>query len=144
MLGNFSQNFPSPGTKLINPDGTLTQEGRLFFLSIFNRTGQSAGILNQVETSITGTGLTQETAYKLTKDWSQIEAGAINTGVIIPALMAGQLVTIANYSGSNKKVYPPTGGIIRGIGVVNVGYDLGSTDIRHFMFFTATDISVSL
>lgn len=62
----------------------------------------------QTDPSLTATGSDQSGALDLsaTEDWYKIIAGAVDTGVELPALTAGVEKRVSNATNTNKKLYP--------------------------------------
>ena len=95
------------------------------------------GAVQGVENSITATGSTSGDAYALSRFNSQISGGALNTGAILPAgttVPAGVPFYIRNDSGSDKKIYPPSGGTINGAASITMTTGTAAAFIR----FTST------
>lgn len=62
------------------------------------------------QSNITATGSTISDAYALNNSVSVITAGAATTGVKLPIASKSDQFIIVNNSGSNKVLYPPSGG----------------------------------
>ena len=119
MLGNFNQNFLAPGSVIVGNDGGFTNPARIWFLNIWNRTGQGTGIPLQVDTGLTATGTTPSTALQLNNDINEITGGGGFSGAILLALKQGQQQWVFNGSTSNKMIYPASGAQIDALGVNN-------------------------
>jgi hypothetical protein len=80
----------------------------------------SSLVTGTAATGLTATGATQATALPLVDDVNRITTTALSTGVIVPAMQAGDNVCIANHGANALLVYPPLGGTI-GNGATNAG-----------------------
>ena len=76
--------------------------------------------------SVAATGSTQADAATIVASVSIVTAADGTKGVILPAVGAGESVTIFNNSASTLKVYPPTGAAI-----TVVGTSTGSANTAH-------------
>src|SRR3990167_6531869 len=75
--------------------------------------GQSAqAILGKISYSLTATGTTQTTAYKLSSDVSEFSSVPVNAGALLPVSVNGNRYTVMNSSTQAILVYPPVGGVI--------------------------------
>jgi hypothetical protein len=72
-----------------------------------------------IATGLTATGANQGTALALSGDnsFQEITGGAVDTGVLLPAAVAGSVVTIKNTTSTRKRVWPAAGDSINGLGV---------------------------
>ena len=101
---------------MVDAKGCMTTQGMAFWRALWNRTGQGNGLQNQVAVSLTATGTTQATALGLTADWNLITVTPSNSGVVMPPLIGGQAILIANEGLNSLNVYPPSGSQIDALG----------------------------
>ena len=90
-----------------------------------------------VNNAVAAAGATQGTAAKLDTEWAVITSGPVNGGVVLSSFGEGVPGTVINQSGSNKNVYPPTGGQIDALGL-NAPYPLANTKTQVFNQVSAT------
>jgi len=115
-----------------NLSGDGTNSGNIVFLKA------GTGIVNAVDTGVTATGSDQAGALAITKHVTVISGGAADTGVRLFAPAAGsQSFTIYNDSGSNKKVYPPSGAAFFD-NPANAAITLGNNTAALFSIISAT------
>ena len=88
----------------------MTTAGKLQTQGI--RSQQAKAILGDVESAITATGTTAADAYAIKASITVLSAGAGTTGIVLPVAAASDNFKIVNQSGSNKILYPPTGGTL--------------------------------
>ena len=117
----------------------MTTQGMAFWRALWNRTGQGSGLQNHVALALVAAGTTQANALALTADWNQITTTASGSGVVMPALVGGQGVLIANEGLNALNVYPPSASQIDALGV-NAAYSLASLKLQVYSFFSATQI----
>lgn len=97
--------------------------------------GQATGLGGSVNVSVAAAGSTQANATAITAS-NVIVASADGTkGVVLPAAMPGDSVTIFNNAGSTLKVYPPSGAAIA---VPGTGLGTGDASYAHTTYATAT------
>jgi hypothetical protein len=92
------------------------------------------GLVQGVENGITATGSGAGDAFALSRFVNQISGGAGTTGAILPAattVPAGVPIWIRNDSGSNKIIYPPSGGTLNGGASVTLATGGGIACIRY-------------
>lgn len=87
--------------------------------------GSASGAQNSVATGLVATGSTQGTALALAADINMLGTVASNTGVILPALNPGDVMTVFNGGANACKVYPPVGGQINAL-AANAAYSLAT------------------
>lgn len=132
----------NPRSQLVDQNGVpTTAYGQGFLRSLYNRTGLGTGIVPIVSPPLTATGASIADALALTADWNDIEAGAANTGVIIAEalnLQPGNDIWVANGTGTNKYVYPPSAAVqIDALGN-GTPFQLTPGQLRCFQCWTAT------
>ena len=144
MIQLFPTAFPPSNTPVIDKNGLMTNVGMAFWRALFNRTGQDSGSLYLPSDNLVATGTTQADALAVTSDWNNIVTVPVNSGVILPALTAGQMVWIFNNDAAqNLKVYPPLGASITYQAVnpgVNNPVTLSFASILAAFFFSDTSI----
>lgn len=144
MIQLFPTNFPPSNTPIIDDKGAMSIPGMAFFRALFNRTGQNNGTLYTPANTLSSAGTTQATALALTADWNNITTVAPGTGVLLPALTAGQMVWVFNNDPANNlNVYPPSGASITYFGVnagVNNPVSLVFGTILAAFYFSNTSI----
>ena len=90
----------------------MSNPGMAFFRALWNRTGQLNGTYTTSDT-LTATGTTQADALVLVSDWNNVTSVPAGSGVILPALTAGQQLWVFNNDpAQNLNVYPPIGSSI--------------------------------
>ncbi len=67
--------------------------------------------------TVTAAGSNQGTATQLTSDYNVVTTTPASTGVILPASLAGNKVTVVNVGANALLVYPPVGAAIDGLSV---------------------------
>lgn len=140
MLINASTQLPTKRTPAQDQDGTMSQTFWDFLRVIFDRTGQGAGVIEQVQTGVVAAGLTQATATQLpTSDVCEIDQGNVNNGVMLVTLATGQVQEVFNNTGNNIFVYPQVGVQIDVL-AVNAGYFLATGKMQRFRAYSATKI----
>lgn len=93
-----------------------------------------------VGTAITAAGATQATATALTKDWNEVTTVAAGTGVVMPALSAGQEECVVFNRGANAlKVYPNGVAAIDALGA-SVAYSVPVGKSQTFRAVSAVQI----
>ena len=70
------------------------------------------GVIVESFQSKTAAGTTQGTAATINANVVEITAGAVNTGIILPAPVAGRKLIVFNNTTTDKKIYPSVGGSI--------------------------------
>jgi len=118
MISVFQTNFPPSNAPIVDDKGAMSTLGMAFFRAIFNRTGESTGLVSQVNLTASG---------DITDDWN-----LINGNVTLPALTGGQFIVV---QGSGN-IFPPAGATIDGGG----SYALPPGKMQIFWFFSATQI----
>lgn len=91
------------------------------------------GAVQGFETGITAVGSGSGDAYALSRFANTITGGAGTTGAILPAattVPVGVPVWIRNDSGSNKIIYPPSGGTLNGAASLTLATATGIACIR--------------
>ena len=113
-LALYPTNFPPSNTPVTDNKGVMTNQGMSFFRALWNRTGQLNGTPYAVADNLVATGTTQSDALALVADWNNVtSAPSGTTGVLLPALTAGQMVWVFNNDpGQNLRVFPPSGASI--------------------------------
>lgn len=144
MIQLFPTNFPPSNTPIIDEKGAMSNPGMSFFRALFNRTGQDSGSAYTSANTLSSAGTTQATALVLTADWNNITTVASGTGVILPALTAGQMVWVFNNDPANNlNVYPPSGASITYQSVnagVNSPISLAFASLVAAFYFSNTSI----
>jgi hypothetical protein len=113
MIQLFSTNFPPSNTPITDQSGNMSNAGMAFFRALWNRTGQNSGSLYTSGDTLSSIGNSQATALTLSADWNNITTVSPGTGVLLPALTAGQMVWVFNNDPANDLyVYPPSGASI--------------------------------
>ena len=138
----YPQNFTLAQQPLVDPKtGVVTQNGRIFLLALWNRTGGASGIETNLSLSgpLTATGASQANALTLTNDWNNVATVAGGTGVIIGALKPLQDITVFNSGANPLNVYPPTGAAIDALGS-NAPYVLAPGKLRLFQFWSTSQL----
>jgi hypothetical protein len=142
MIQLFPTNFPPSNTPIIDDKGAMSIPGMAFFRALFNRTGQNNGSLYSSSNTLSATGTTQADALVLTSDWNNVTTVVAGTGVLLPALTAGQTVWIFNNDPAQAlNVYPPLGASITYAGVstgVNVPISISSGSLVVIFYFSNT------
>lgn len=151
------RSFPTnlvPGAVVDPKSGSPTQTFYKFLLALFNSTGGGDGIVPQVSTGLTATGVTssgnatQSTALLLAADWNQVTGAptAANpspppttffSGVALPSLQPGNDITVWNDTANTLLVYPFSDAGI-GSGAVNSPYSLPAGDLAYFQCWSST------
>src|ERR1039458_6226286 len=144
MIQLFPTNFPPSNTPIVDDKGAMSNPGMAFFRALFNRTGQDNGSLYTPSDTLSSTGTIQATALALTADWNNVTTVASGTGVLLPALTAGQMVWVFNNDPANNlNVYPPSGASIT-YQSVNAGVDnpvsLAFASLLAAFYFSNTSI----
>jgi hypothetical protein len=144
MIQLFPTAFPPSNTAVIDKAGAMTNAGMAFWRALFNRTGQDSGALYTPADNLTAAGTTQADALVITADWNNIVTVPVNSGVLLPALTAGQLVWLFNNDpAQNLKVYPPVGASITYLAAnpgVNNPVTLAFANILAAFYFSNTAI----
>lgn len=86
---------------------------------------QAAAIQGTVASGLVATGTTQANALPLGADNNSFTTVAAGTGAILPAMNPGDDITVYNGGANALLIYPPPGGMIKGLGT-NVGYSLAA------------------
>lgn len=130
-LSTFQTPFPQDKVPIITKNGTIVRPaGYNFFVSLWNRTGGSTGVIPSLGIGLVATGASQLTALSLENDWNQVTGGG-GSGVQIPSLQPGQTIVILNISGSAINVYPIVGSIIDAL-AANAAYSLANNKQQIF------------
>lgn len=127
---------------MVEKDGKInSQTGLNFFQALWNRTGGGTGIPNQINSGVlTAEGTTQSDALSLMADWNIVSVTPANSGVIIPALVGGQVpILVWNYGANSLNVYPPVGSAIDSL-AVDAPYVLVTLKMQIFYFFAPESI----
>jgi hypothetical protein len=83
-------------------------------------------------------GTTQANALPLGADNNAFSTVGAGTGAILPAMNPGDDVTVYNGGANALLIYPPVGGMIKGLGV-NAGYSLAvATPLCYIVCITPT------
>ena len=94
-----------------------------------------------VNTSVTAAGSTASDATAVTASYATVASADGTKGVILPAVLEGE-VTIFNNSGSTLKVWPPTGAAIAvpgtGLGTANAAYSHTTYAVVTYRAISAT------
>jgi hypothetical protein len=86
---------------------------------------QATAIQGTVASGLTATGSTQATALPLGADNNAFSTVAAGTGAILPSMNPGDDITVYNGGANALLIYPPVGGMIKGLGT-NAGYSLAT------------------
>ena len=97
------------------------------------------GLGGQGATGLVAAGSNQGNALALTASNSVIATTAASTGVILPAVQAGEEVWIYNAGANTLAVYPPVGAAINS-GATNAAFTLATTVAAQFKFVSNTVI----
>jgi hypothetical protein len=97
------------------------------------------GIGGQGATGLVAAGSTQGTALALVASNNVIATAALSTGVILPAVQAGEEVWVYNAGANTVNVYPPLGAAINS-GATNAAFTLATTVSGQFKFVSNTVI----
>ena len=142
-IQNFPTNFPPANTPINDQMGAMSIPGMAFFRALWNRTGQLNGTFTTSNT-LSSTGTTQNDALALLSDWNNVVTVVAGTGVILPALTAGQQIWIFNNDpAQNLNVYPPSGASITYQSVttaVNAPISLAFASLVAVFYFSNTSI----
>ena len=141
----YPQNFTLAQQPLVDPKtGVVTQNGRIFLLALWNRTGGASGIETNLSLSdpLTAAGASQADALALTHDWNSVATVGAGSGVIIGALKPLQDITVFNDSATPLNVYPPLGSRIDAL-APNAPYVLVAGKLRLFQFWSITQLRSS-
>jgi hypothetical protein len=106
--------IPTQLQPLISDDRLATQVWWRFFNALVQRTAATVPYL--VATGIAATGNSQDTAFPLTAEWSQVEVVEAGTGVVLNDMGVGFDSRIWNLGVNALNVYPPFGGAIDALG----------------------------
>jgi len=144
MIQLFPTNFPPSNTPITDQSGNMSNAGMSFFRALWNRTGENNGSLYTPADALSSAGTTQADALALNADWNNITTVAPGTGILLPALTAGQMVWIFNNDPANNlNVYPPVGASITYLAVnagVNNPVSLAFANILAAFYFSNTSI----
>lgn len=94
------ENFLQKNGSTVSDD--LTFSGDIIFSGT---TTINTPIMVSVDPAITATGTDDTDGYALTKQFNVITGGAANTGVELPTAAVGTVITVANLTSTDKKVY---------------------------------------
>ena len=130
---NLATNTVTATTFAGNLTGNVTASGTVQAANIT----ATAFITRAVTTGVSANGTTQATATGLTTEINIVSTVSVNTGVRLPAAVAGTVVYITNNSANSLLVYPQTNGRINNLGA-NVGFTQGANATLQFMAPTTT------
>ena len=89
-----------------------------------------------VDWAVTALGSSQATAYPVVKAFTAVSTAAASTGVILPDVPGVEYV-IKNAGANTINVYPPVGGTIDSVGVVNSPQTLATNTFASFICATS-------
>ena len=141
----YPTNFPPQTNPVIDKTGNMTIPGTNFWKALWLRTGGGTGITYTTANTLTSAGTTQADAFPLAADWNAITLSNVSglSGVVLPALVGGQSITVFNNSANQVKLYPPVGGNLNILSVpfaTNIPYTLTVPDALILYYFSDTDI----
>ena len=76
------------------------------------RSELAKAIIGDVESGVTAVGSSASDAYAIKASLTVISGGAGTTGIILPVASASDHFEIVNQSGTDKILYPPSGGTL--------------------------------
>lgn len=121
--------------------GNLAVTGNITAASVTAATlTATSNVVTGVETGIVATGITQGTAYALTKDISVVAASntGVADGVRLPSVAGGYRITIINQDAVDTvNVYPASGGRINSL-AVDGAFALGASGRLDFVSISST------
>lgn len=137
MIPAVQQNFPTGEDILVDRSGRMTQVGRFFWLSLWQRTGNGTGVPMEVDEGLTGTGSAAADALELAKDINVVTTTPASTGCIFPALQPGQIIVVMNHGANALAVYPPSDARIDALGL-GAAYSLAAGKMQIFWCVSQT------
>ncbi len=88
----------------------------------------------------TAAGSTNADAASINNGYAVVSGADGTKGVILPAGVKGNYVTVKNAGGSALKVYPPAGAAINGLTATTGAISLAANTVARFVFASATQI----
>lgn len=114
--------------------------------------GPAGSLIGGVNTATAGAGTSSQANATLLPMTSNhvVSTGASNSGVILPpgtgttqGMVAGDYMTVVNYTGNTLIVYPPTGGKLNN-GSANSGVSLTNGKVAQFTCIDGTSFFYNL
>lgn len=100
--------------------------------------GQTSAIVGDTVTGLTAAGSTNADALQLSAVNNRVTTAAAGTGVRLPPLEVGAMVTVMNSGANALLVYPGTGNQINGLTATTGGFSVAAGGRAAFIAYAPT------